>query len=460
MSIRRDDTILHIILLIVDLIGSLLSIIIAFAIRYRRLLGISKNWDCMWLVLLILVLTVAFNIFITPVKKYISRGVFAELTDIAIRQTISIVATVVVLYLAHNADIFSRLVFTYYIVISIIVVWVFRLITKSYLKKYYKNSDAAIRVIVVADKARLPRIMDVFNNSNEWNKIITKTYAIEDVRYQAVIDYATRYEVDEAFVSIVDTDDKEQYQEFLSRLVGMGIKVDVDINQFELDIQGNKYLDEIGKFAIVSVSRNSISLSQQFLKRLMDIAGGLIGTVVFAAAFVIIGLLIKIDSDGPVIFVQKRVGKNGRIFDFYKFRSMYKDAEARKKELMAQNEVTGLMFKMEDDPRITGIGRFIRKTSIDELPQFINVLRGDMSLVGTRPPTVDEYEHYKPWHKSRLSMKPGITGLWQISGRSDIKDFEEVVKLDMEYIDNWSLGKDIKILLKTIIVVLVGKGSR
>ena len=437
-----------------------MSIIIAFAIRYSRLLGINKNWDCMWLVLLILASTVAFNIFITPVKKYISRGVFAELIDVAIRQTISIVATVVVLYLVHNADIFSRLVFIYYIVISIIVVWTFRLINKSYLKKHNKNRGAVIKVMVIADKARLPRIIDVFNNSNEWNKIITKTYAIEDVRYQSVIEYATHNEVDEAFVSIVDAEDREQYQEFLSRLVGMGIKVDVDINQFELDIQGKKYLDEIGKFAVVSVSRNSLSLSQQFLKRLMDIVGGLVGTVVFTIAFVIFGILIKIDSEGPVIFVQKRVGMNGRIFDFYKFRSMYKDAEARKKELMAQNEVTGLMFKMEDDPRITRIGKFIRKTSIDELPQFINVLRGDMSLVGTRPPTVDEYEHYEPWHKSRLSMKPGITGLWQISGRSDIKDFDEVVKLDMEYIDNWSLGEDIKILVKTVGVVFTGKGSR
>jgi len=167
-----------------------------------------------------------------------------------------------------------------------------------------------------------------------------------------------------------------------------------------------------------------------------------------------------LESPGPVFFGQTRIGKNGRRFTFYKFRSMYQDAEQRKKELMAKNEVHGLMFKMENDPRITKVGRFIRKTSIDELPQFWNILKGDMSLVGTRPPTVDEFERYEAKHKCRLSMTPGLTGLWQVSGRSDIKDFDEVVQLDMQYIDNWSILKDIKILLLTVGIVITGKGSR
>src|SRR5699024_735989 len=131
----------------------------------------------------------------------------------------------------------------------------------------------------------------------------------------------------------------------------------------------------------------------------------------------------------------------------YKFRSMYIDAEERKKELMAQNEMNGLMFKMEDDPRITKVGKFLRKTSLDEFPQFINILKGDMSLVGTRPPTLDEFEQYKTYHKKRLSFRPGLTGMWQVSGRSDITDFEEIVRLDVEYINNWSVSLDIKILI-------------
>ena len=151
---------------------------------------------------------------------------------------------------------------------------------------------------------------------------------------------------------------------------------------------------------------------------------------------------------------------NGRYFYIYKFRSMYKDAEERKKALMEKNEMKGLMFKMTDDPRITKVGKFIRKTSIDELPQFFNVLIGDMSLVGTRPPTVDEFKQYESYHKRRLSMKPGITGMWQVSGRSDIEDFEEVVKLDLQYIDNWSIGLDIKILFKTVGAVFKRGGAR
>ncbi len=196
------------------------------------------------------------------------------------------------------------------------------------------------------------------------------------------------------------------------------------------------------------------------LKRIMDIAGGVVGILITALLVPFVALAIKIDSPGPVFFAQTRIGKNGRRFKIYKFRSMYIDAEARKKELEKANEMQGLMFKMENDPRITKVGRFIRKTSIDELPQFFNILRGDMSLVGTRPPTEDEFEQYNSHYRRRISMTPGLTGLWQISGRSDISDFDEVVRLDLEYIDNWSIGLDIKILFKTVGAVLKGRGSK
>ena len=195
------------------------------------------------------------------------------------------------------------------------------------------------------------------------------------------------------------------------------------------------------------------------VKRSIDIFGSLFGLIVLAIPMAIIALIIKITSPGPLIFKQQRVGKNGRIFNIYKLRSMYQDAEERKKALMEQNKMDGHMFKMDNDPRITKVGKFIRKTSIDELPQFWNVLKGDMSLVGTRPPTVDEFEKYESHHKRRLSMKPGITGKWQVSGRSDIQDFEEVVKLDCEYIDEWSPFLDIQILFKTVGVVLTHKGA-
>ncbi len=194
-------------------------------------------------------------------------------------------------------------------------------------------------------------------------------------------------------------------------------------------------------------------------KRALDIVGSSVGLVILGISYIFVAPLIKLDSKGPVFFVQKRVGKNGEIFNFYKYRSMYIDAEERKKELMKDNEMNGLMFKMENDPRITKVGKFLRKTSIDELPQFWNVFKGDMSLVGTRPPTEQEFKEYEAQHKCRLAMVPGITGMWQVSGRSNIKDFDEIVKLDMQYIDNWSIWLDIKILFRTLWVVAARKGS-
>ena len=187
--------------------------------------------------------------------------------------------------------------------------------------------------------------------------------------------------------------------------------------------------------------------------------GALVGLTITAVVTPFIALAIKIESPGPVFFAQERIGRNGRRFKIYKFRSMYIDAEERKKELMEKNQMNGLMFKMDDDPRITKVGKFIRKTSIDELPQFYNILVGQMSLVGTRPPTVDEFNQYSLYYKRRLSMTPGLTGMWQVSGRSSITDFDEVVKLDLEYIDNWSVGLDIKILFMTVYTVLFRRGA-
>lgn len=187
----------------------------------------------------------------------------------------------------------------------------------------------------------------------------------------------------------------------------------------------------------------------------MDIVTGVVGIIVASPIMIITAIAIKLDSPGPVLFRQTRVGQNGRHFKIYKFRSMYIDAEERKKELLAQNELQGgVMFKMKEDPRVTRVGKFIRRTSIDELPQFFNVVQGTMSLVGTRPPTLDEVEKYESRQWRRISIKPGLTGMWQVSGRSNIKDFDEIVELDTEYIDNWSLWLDIKIVLKTVLVVL------
>jgi len=191
---------------------------------------------------------------------------------------------------------------------------------------------------------------------------------------------------------------------------------------------------------------------QVLLKRLFDIVGALAGLVVLFICYPWLALSIKCTSKGPVFFTQVRVGKNGKRFIMYKFRSMYVDAEQRKQGLAKLNECNGAMFKMKDDPRVTKIGRFMRRLSLDELPQFINVLKGEMSLVGTRPPTPDEVSMYQKWHHRRISIRPGITGLWQVSGRNMINDFDEIVKLDLTYIDHWSIWLDVRIILKTLVL--------
>ena len=199
----------------------------------------------------------------------------------------------------------------------------------------------------------------------------------------------------------------------LETLAEMGLTIHYRIPVPELSGASQKALTQFGRFYTITYANRFVPVGQLAMKRLLDLVGILT---------VIVGPMIKLESPGPIFFAQKRVGRNGRIFKMYKFRSMYADAEERKKELMAQNEMNGLMFKMENDPRITKTGDFLRKTSLDEFPQFINILKGDMSLVGTRPPTLDEFAQYSPYHKKRLSFRPGLTGMWQVSGRSDIKD--------------------------------------
>jgi exopolysaccharide biosynthesis polyprenyl glycosylphosphotransferase len=197
---------------------------------------------------------------------------------------------------------------------------------------------------------------------------------------------------------------------------------------------------------------------QMAVKRALDIVGSSCALILLSPLLVVVALLIALTSPGPILFRQVRVGRYGRPFHMLKFRSMVVDAEALKPGLMARNEQCGPVFKIKDDPRITRIGRFIRKYSIDELPQFINVLRGDMSIVGPRPPVPSEVEKYEAWQRRRLSVRPGITCLWQVSGRNEVS-FEQWMYLDMEYIDHWSLAADIKLILKTLPVVVSGRGA-
>ena len=215
----------------------------------------------------------------------------------------------------------------------------------------------------------------------------------------------------------------------------------------------------LGDLPVITFYTNLRTPVQVFTKRIVDIAVALVGLAITAVLYPWISRRIRKESPGPVIFKQIRVGENGRLFKCYKFRTMALDADSRKQELMDQNLMQGPIFKLANDPRVTPFGAYLRRTSLDELPQFLNVIRGEMSIVGTRPPTQDEVVKYETHYRKRLSVRPGITGLWQVSGRNSVQNFEDILTLDVKYIDNWSVLLDFKIIFKTIWVVLSRRGA-
>ena len=244
--------------------------------------------------------------------------------------------------------------------------------------------------------------------------------------------------------------------ELTDQLKRMGIVVHIPLTKAGSIVENTQQIERMGNYMVLTTGINCATPVQLWLKRMMDIA---------------LAVVIDDPKGGP-FFSQIRCGRNGKAFRLYKFRTMVPDAEQRKKELMELNRIDGgRMFKLDCDPRIIGsrrledgtvrkgIGSFLREYSLDEFPQMFNVLRGEMSLVGTRPPTLDEWERYELHHRARLAFRPGVTGLWQVSGRSNITDFEDVVRLDMKYIDEWTLGLDIKIVLKTIGVMIRRAGA-
>ena len=266
--------------------------------------------------------------------------------------------------------------------------------------------------------------------------------------------------VDEVIVAVEagKLDALKRLEEVFLKLEEQGIVLRLLVNFIPTSLADISF-DELSGMPFLTFStapRNELLL---FVRRCADIAVSLLLMLLLAPVFVLIFLAVKLSSKGPVFFRQTRCGVNGRPFTFLKFRSMDADAEALKPQLLSFNEMDGPVFKMTNDPRVTPVGRFLRRTSLDELPQLLNILMGDMSFVGPRPAVLEEVAQYKPWQRRRLSMQPGLTCLWQVSGRNELS-FDEWMRLDLEYIDNWSLWLDLKIALKTIPAVLLGRGAR
>lgn len=472
-NIRRKNKMIETYsILLIDMVCVLVSYYLSLFIRFDLISKEAYPRDYHSMVgAYILILCLMYTLFLDGNRWFFDRNNLRELYY-TIRYTgILVVGLVVVLYLTQQAYEFSRLVYLIFAVTNTVITFAAHVVYKRFMLDYYRKSVNNTKMLVLTKETTAQEVLETLQQEKTWDYDITAV-ALYDVDMQGdeiagvpvvasmedVYDVVCQMMVDEVFISLPGVPVAE-IREMVHRFEEMGLVCHYRVDLFS-KANPNTYVQQLAGYSVISFTLQSMDSRRMLIKRLMDIVGSLIGCVLTLLITPFVALAIKIDSPGPVFFSQTRIGKNGRRFKIWKFRSMYIDAEERKKELEAQNEIKGLMFKMEDDPRITKVGKFIRKTSIDETPQFLNILLGDMSLVGTRPPTEDEFEQYNGYYRRRMSITPGLTGMWQVSGRSDIQDFEEIVKLDLEYIDNWSLMLDIKILFKTVFAVLGRKGSK
>jgi len=374
-------------------------------------------------------------------------------------------------FLVHATS-YSRLLFVSFIIFSFVLMSMIKGCIKLLLRFFRRKGYNTRNILIVGSGNQMHRFVDVIRQHEDWGLFIAgivglseetdapdipgcaKLGYIDDlveICKQNMIDEVV-FSLPRSFLSVVD--------EFLIVLQEMGISVRMMVDLYDAPTSRKEFSVFPGNIPMLTYHSKAFDPGQLFLKRCLDIVGAIVGLIIAGLLFPFIALAIRLESKGPLLFEQERVGENGRRFTCRKFRSMFVDAESRKQELMVHNEMRGAMFKIKDDPRVTRVGKFLRTTSLDELPQFWNVLVGEMSLVGTRPPTPDEVATYENWHRKRICIKPGITGLWQVSGRNQIQDFDEVVRLDIRYIEEWSLWLDITLLFKTIWVVIVSKGAR
>ncbi|MGB8452067.1 MAG: sugar transferase [Anaerocolumna sp.] len=472
MDLKKKD-LFNKYLLSVDLCCIVISFLLAAWIRYGRITNTWFSNVYTWSSIFILVLYIAIFYLYDTYSKLFKRGFLDELIAVIRINCILAVTSTAVMYLFQEGASYSRLFFMCFFLLNILITYIVRQYYKILLLAVYKKSNSSNKIMIITTSDQAKEVLHRIQKENDWvNQVTYLTIIdkhmvgqkIEGIEVKAdflnMFDVAKHQVLDGVFIHIPsDYTPQLELEETILEFENMGITVNLSINTFGLKLN-EKMVQEMSGYHVLTFSSKLFNESQLHLKRLVDIAGGLVGCILTVVFGLIIAPAIMIESPGPIFFSQIRVGKNGRRFRIYKFRSMYMDAEKRKLELLKQNEMNGFMFKIKDDPRITKVGKFLRKSSLDEFPQFFNILKGDMSLVGTRPPTEEEFLQYEGRHKKRLALKSGLTGLWQVSGRSNINEFEEVVKLDLDYINNWSLVMDIKILLKTMWVVLVNRGSR
>ncbi|MDO5127359.1 MAG: sugar transferase [Eubacteriales bacterium] len=472
----------HFDFVVLDLLCIELSFLLAFAIRFCKDLDIKslffafRNSEIYGTMLLFLVvLHVVYIIIAIPYAGIIHRNAADEFKKVLIYNIFLFTGMIVALFVVKSSSLYSRIVIFLYPVINTPLMFVCRHVNKKIIRKRLNKESHQSCMIVFAAYEELEGIIQhLTQNPIQTIRIVgialTDPVITPDMKQDymgipvlgdadAMYEYARTNVVDEVMLCMSG----EKTKRVVDTLTSMGIVTHINIEKYFRIKKGE--VNNVYGIPVITTGVMMMTARQIVIKRLVDVILGLIGSVVTIVLTIFIAPMIWIADPGPVFFRQERVGQNGRKFKIWKFRTMYKDAEARKAELLEQNEMNGLMFKMEDDPRIIGYGKkfklgaFLRKFSIDELPQSFNILEGSMSVVGTRPPTVEEYEKYDLHHKGRLAMKPGLTGMWQISGRNKITDFEQVVELDKQYVDQFCLRLDLEIMFKTIKVVLGRDGS-
>ena len=463
----------------------ILSISLAFMAAYLTRFGLGgAGRDVAYTNLLVAMVFVDFFVLVTneSMKNVLKRGYYIEFAQTVKHVLLVTVIITFLMFALKIGAVFSRGMMLSFVAYYAAISYGIRLLWKQYLRsRTYRGRKSALYVVTTSDRAE--ELLKRYQSIRPARYLVKGICLLDgdhtgeqicgvavDSHKDNVIDVLCREWVNEAVVSVPSGDDS--VRDLMDKLVEMGIVIHVEIESPTRQEWQRMEVERIADAQVMTIGLSMATPMQAFMKRCLDIVGGLVGCCITLVLTLIIGPMIYIKSPGPIFFTQTRVGKNGKLFKMYKFRSMYMDAEARKAELMAQNRVSSsLMFKLDYDPRIIGckkqsdgtikkgIGNFIRDYSLDEFPQFWNCLKGDISLVGTRPPTVDEWEQYELHHRARLAIKPGITGMWQVSGRSKITDFEQVVELDKKYIREWRFGLDLKLLLMTIKVVLKKDGS-
>lgn len=471
----------HFDFIVLDLICLQVAFVLAYLLRqsgnpYQN--PVYRN-VAVFLVLADLVVIYLFE----TMEHVVVRGYYREFAVTVKHVLVLEFLTAMYLFSVQEGEKYSRLSLYLMGIFYLILTYLVRILWKKNLKKRMAHGGKNSLLLITTERIA-PSIIENITLNN-YKKLMLVGIVILDrdmtgeticgipvvANEDTALEYVCREWIDEVFV--IPAAEHPLPRKLMDHISETGVAVHLNLAK-ALEVVGRKQIvEKIGSYTVLTTTMNYATPRQLLLKRAIDIAGGLVGCLITGIVFVFVGPLIYLSSPGPIFFSQVRVGKNGKKFKMYKFRSMYMDAEERKKELMKENRVSdGMMFKLDFDPRVignkilpdgtkkTGIGNFIRVTSLDEFPQFFNVLKGDMSIVGTRPPTLDEWEKYELHHRARLAIKPGITGMWQVSGRSDITDFEEVVKLDTEYINNWSMGLDFRILFRTVLAVVRRDGSK